>query len=208
MPSIAAMPSTPASWRARTRRTLADVVLPRSSFLANALLVVAASLLTAAAAQVEVRLPWTPVPITGQTFAVLLSGTVLGARRAFLAQLLYLVEGAAGLPFFAGGAAGFARLAGPTGGYLLAFPFAAAVTGAFAERAWDRKPWTMFLAMLAGSLIVFVLGLAQLSRFVPGPALLAAGFFPFVLGDVTKAALAAGVFPAGWALVRRITDHA
>lgn len=207
MPSLASTPST-TSWPLPSRRTLADVALPRSSALTNALLIVAASLLTAAAAQLEVRLPWTPVPMTGQTFAVLLSGTLLGARRAFLAQLLYLAEGALGLPFFAGGAAGFARIAGPTGGYLVAFPFAAAVSGAFAERAWDRKPWTMFLAMLAGSLIVFVLGLAQLSRFVPGPALLAAGFFPFVLGDVTKAALAAGVFPAAWAIVGRFTGRA
>ena len=207
MPSLASTPSTP-SWPAVSRRTLADVALPRSSAVANALLVIAASLLTAAAAQVEIRLPWTPVPITGQTFAVLLSGTVLGARRAFIAQWLYLLEGALGLPFFAGGAAGFARLMGPTGGYLLAFPFAAAVTGAFAERAWDRRPGTMFLAMLAGSVIIFVLGLAQLSRFVPGSALLQAGFLPFVLGDLTKALLAAGVFPVAWSLARRLTGRA
>src|SRR4029077_5468734 len=103
--------------------TLIDVALPRSTVLSNTLLVIAASLLTAAAAQLEIRLPWTPVPITGQTFAVLLSGTVLGARRAFLGQCLYLIEGACGLPFFAGGAAGLAKLVGPTGGYLVAFPF-------------------------------------------------------------------------------------
>src|SRR5258706_8370721 len=90
--------------------TLADVAAPQSNALTNTLLVVAASLVTAAAAQVEIRLPWTPVPITGQTFAVLLSGAVLGARRAFLAQVLYLAEGASGLPFFSGGAAGVAKL--------------------------------------------------------------------------------------------------
>jgi biotin transport system substrate-specific component len=207
MSPLASTTSAP-SWPAASRRTLADVAVPHSSALANALLILAASLLTAAAAQLEIRLPWTMVPITGQTFAVLLSGTILGPRRAFLAQLLYLLEGASGLPFFAGGAAGFARLVGPTGGYLVAFPFAAAVTGAFAEHAWDRKPVTMFLAMLAGSVIIFALGLAQLSRFVPGPALLAAGLYPFVLGDVTKALLAAGAFPAAWLVTRRFTGRA
>lgn len=183
--------------------TIADVAAPRSGALMNVLLVVAASLVTAGAAQLEIRLPWTPVPVTGQTFAVLLSGVVLGARRAFLAQMLYLLEGASGLPFFAGGAAGLIQLVGPTGGYLIAFPFAAAVTGALAERAWDRKPVTMFLAMLAGSVIIFVLGLAQLSRFVPGEVLLSAGLLPFIPGDIAKSLLAAGVFPLAWKFVSR-----
>jgi biotin transport system substrate-specific component len=188
--------------------TLSDVALPRTNALMNVLLVVAASLITAAAAQLEVRLPWTPVPVTGQTFAVLLCGVVLGARRAFAAQCLYLLEGACGLPFFAGGAAGIVRLFGPTGGYLIAFPFAAAITGAFAENAWDRKPFTMFLAMLAGSLIIFTLGLAQLSRYVPANALLAAGLLPFLPGDLIKSLLAAGVFPIVWKLVPRSGGNA
>ena len=188
--------------------TLADVAAPRSSALMNVLLVVAASLVTAAAAQVEIRLPWTPVPITGQSFAVLLSGLVLGSRRAFLAQMLYLSEGVLGLPFFSGGAAGLAHLVGPTGGYLVAFPFAAAFTGFLAERGWDRRPVTMFLAMLAGSTIVFGLGLAQLSRFVPADTLLATGLLPFVPGDLIKSALAAGIFPLVWKLVPRSGDAA
>lgn len=188
--------------------TLVDVAAPRSNALMNVLLVVAASLVTAAAAQVEIRLPWTPVPITGQSFAVLLSGLVLGSRRAFLAQMLYLTEGAAGLPFFSGGAAGVAHLVGPTGGYLMAFPFAAAFTGLLAERGWDRRPITLFLAMLAGSTIVFGLGLLQLSRFVPADTLLATGLLPFVPGDLIKSALAAGVFPLVWKLVPRSGDGA
>ena len=174
----------------------------------NVLLVVAASLVTAAAAQLEIRLPWTPVPVTGQTFAVLLSGVVLGARRAFAAQCLYLLEGASGLPFFAGGAAGVLKLVGPTGGYLMAFPFAAAVTGALAELAWDRKPVSMFLTMLAGSTIIFALGLAQLSRFVPAGSLLASGLLPFVPGDVVKALLATAALPLAWRLVPRSGDAA
>jgi biotin transport system substrate-specific component len=188
--------------------TLADVAIPRSTTLTDAVLVIVASLIAAAAAQVEIRLPWTPVPITGQTFAVLLSGTVLGARRAFLAQCLYLLEGACGLPFFAGGAAGAAMLIGPTGGYLAAFPFAAAVTGAFAEHALDRTPVRMFLSMIAGSAVIFGLGLGQLSRFVPADALLASGLLPFIPGDLIKAALAAAVFPAAWKLVDRFGGRA
>lgn len=182
--------------------TLADAAWPRAGVLQNAVLVVLASLLTAAAAQAEIRLPWTPVPITGQTFAVLLSGAVLGARRAFLAQALYLLEGACGLPFFAGGAAGAWVLAGPTGGYLAAFPFAALVTGALAERAWDRRPVTMFVLMLLGSSVIFAAGLAQLARFVPAGTLVATGLAPFVAGDLVKSALAAVAFPFAWKLVR------
>ena len=188
--------------------TLVDVAAPRTNALMNVLLVVAASLVTAGAAQIEIRLPWTPVPITGQSFAVLLSGLVLGSRRAFLAQLLYLAEGAAGLPFFAGGAAGLVKLVGPTGGYLMAFPFAAAFTGWLAERGWDRRPVTMFAAMLAGSTIVFGLGLLQLSRFVPADTLLASGLLPFVPGDRIKSAIAAGVFPLVWKLVPKSGDEA
>jgi len=188
--------------------TLADVAVPRSNAITDALLVIAASLVTAAAAQIEIRLPWTPVPITGQTFAVLLSGTVLGARRAFLGQCLYLLEGAMGLPFFAGGAAGVAKLLGPTGGYLIAFPFAAAMTGAFAEHALDRTPARMFLIMIAGSIVIFGLGLGQLSRFVPGSSLLASGLLPFIPGDLIKAALAAAVFPATWKFVNRFGGRA
>ena len=178
--------------------TLADAALPRAGAVQNVLLVLAASLVTAAAAQLEIHLPWTPVSITGQTFAVLLVGATLGARRAFLAQSLYLLEGACGAPFFAGGAGGVLPLLGPSGGYLMAFPFAALATGWLAQRAWDRRPFTMFLAMLAGSTVIFAAGLAQLSRFVPAGGLLAAGLFPFVAGDVIKCALAAGLTPALW----------
>jgi len=183
--------------------TLADVALPRAGTLVNLLLIVGASIVTALAAQIAVPLPWSPVPITGQTWAVLLCGAVLGARRAFLAQALYLLEGAAGLPVFAGFSAGFAVFAGPTAGYLIAFPFAAAVTGLLAERGWDRRFLTMVAAMLLGSTVFFALGLANLSRFVPGGQLLAAGLWPFVPGDLVKSSLAALVFPGVWRWVRR-----
>lgn len=183
--------------------TLADAAVPRAGALSNLALIVGASLVTALAAQIEFRVPWSPVPITGQTFAVLLSGAVLGARRAFLAQLLYLAEGASGLPVFAGGAFGLVKFAGPTGGYLLAFPFAAAVTGILAERGWDRHFFTMLAAMLLGSVVIFASGLAVLSRFVPADQLLGAGLLPFLPGDLIKSSLAALAFPAAWRWARR-----
>lgn len=183
--------------------TLADVAMPRAGFLRNALLVVGASLVTALSAQIEIRVPWLLVPITGQTFAVLLTGAVLGARRAFIAQALYLAEGAAGLPVFAGGAAGAHVFAGPTAGYLAAFPLAAAVTGLLAERGWDRRFFTMLAAMLLGSAVIFALGLAGLARFVPGEALLAQGLLPFLPGDLAKSSLASLAFPTVWRWVSR-----
>lgn len=183
--------------------TLADAALPRAGMLVNVLLIAGASIVTALAAQIAIPLPWSPVPVTGQTWAVLLSGAVLGARRAFLAQALYLMEGAAGLPVFAGGTAGFAVFAGPTAGYLAAFPFAAAVTGMLAERGWDRRFLTMVAAMLLGSVVIFAFGLAQLSRFVPAGHLFAAGLLPFLPGDLVKSSLAALAFPAAWRWVRR-----
>ncbi len=182
--------------------TLADVAVPRGSLRSDALLVAGASVVTALAAQVAVPLPFTPVPVTGQTWAVLLGGAVLGMRRAFLAQVLYLAQGAAGLPVFAGGTGGFAVFLGPTAGYLVAFPFAAAVTGALAERGWDRSFLTTAASMLAGSGVIFVLGLLNLARFVPGEQLLALGLLPFLPGDLVKSSLAAVVFPGIWRAVR------
>lgn len=178
--------------------TLADVAAPRATWLRDLTWIAGASVVTALAAQVALPLPWTPVPITGQTFAVLLSGAVLGARRGALAQLLYLAVGTLGLPVFAGWAGGAAHLVGPTGGYLVAFPLAAAIVGALCQRGWDRRFGTMLVAMLLGSAAIFAVGLAQLSRFVPAAGLLAQGLLPFVPGDVVKSGLAAAAFPAAW----------
>jgi len=183
--------------------TLSEIAWPESGLARDALLIAWASFATAVAAQIAIPLPWSPVPITGQTFAVLLSGAALGARRAFLAQLLYLAEGSVGLPAFAGGTGGVAVLLGPTGGYLLAFPFGAAITGLLAERGWDRRFATMFAAMLLGSVVIFAGGLAGLSRFVPAEHLLALGLLPFVPGDLVKAGLAAAAIPAVWRVVGR-----
>jgi biotin transport system substrate-specific component len=188
--------------------------LPRTATLADAVgaasrtrdlvLVTGASLATGLLAQAEVRLPWTPVPATLQPLAVFLVGAALGGRRAALAMLLYLIEGAAGLPFFAGGAAGAAHLAGPTGGYLVGFVPAAFAIGRCAERGWDRTPWGALAAMAVGSVVLFACGLAQLAAFVPRGQVLAAGLWPFLVGDVLKMLVAAGILPATWAGLRRL----
>ena len=183
--------------------TLADVAWPRVGFLRDTLLVLAASVATALAAQVAVPFAWTPVPLTGQTFAVLLSGAVLGARLGFIAQVVYLLEGGLGLPLFAGGATGVVKLVGPTGGYLMAFPFAAALTGFLAERGWDRRFLTTFGALLLGSAVIFAFGLLWLARFLPAQQLLTSGLLPFIPGDLLKSGLASAAFPAAWSWVDR-----
>jgi biotin transport system substrate-specific component len=145
------------------------------------------------------------VPVTGQTFAVLLTGALLGSRLGALAMLAYLAEGAAGLPFFKGGAGGAHYLfLSPTAGYLLAFPAAAFVTGLLAERGWDRRFATAAAAMWLGSLVILASGWAWLALFyrTAGEAF-AAGVAPFLVGDLLKIALAAAALPAGWALLRR-----
>jgi len=168
-------------------------------------LVVAFSLLTALAAQVSVPLPWTPVPLTGQTFAVLLTGALLGSRLGALAMLAYLAEGAAGLPFFRNGAGGAHYLLfSPTTGYLLAFPLAAFVTGLLAERGWDRRFTTAAAAMFVGSLVILAGGWLWLALFFRTAwEAFNAGVAPFIVGDLVKIALAAAALPAGWAVLRR-----
>ncbi|HGY09544.1 MAG TPA: biotin transporter BioY [Oceanithermus profundus] len=162
----------------------------------------------AALAQVALPLPFTPVPVTLQTLGVLLVGAALGRSLGAQALGLYLAAGAAGLPVFAGGGAGPGWLAGPTGGYLLGFVAAAWLLGALVERfAADRRPPAAFLAMLAASAAIYAFGLAGLAAWLAlgGKAvslggLLALGFWPFALGDLLKAALAAALLPAAWKL--------
>ena len=185
--------------------TLVGAVAAPLDWTRSALVVLGFSLLTAAAAQVAVPLPFTPVPLTGQTFAVLLTGALLGPRLGALAMVAYLVEGAAGLPFFRGGAGGAAHFAGATAGYLLAFPAAAYVTGHLAERGWDRRFATAAAAMALGSLVILACGWAWLAlMFKGGAEAFRLGVAPFLPGDVLKVALAAAALPAGWALLRRL----
>lgn len=171
------------------------------------------SVLTATAAQVSAPLPFTQVPFTLQPMVVLLGGLALGSRLGCASQVLYLMAGLAGLPVFAASATlppGPLRLLGPTGGYLLAYPLAAFVTGYLAERGFDRKYFRAMIAMLAGLAIVYasgVLWLAFFARTVTASAavgLVAAfsgGLYPFLLADVFKVAAAAGIVPSVWKLI-------
>lgn len=181
--------------------TLADAVYPSSGLLHDGAAVIVASLFIAVCAQIQIPLPFTPVPLSGGTLGVLYAGALLGSRRGSAAVLLYLLEGSAGLPVFSGGSAGFMHLLGPTGGYLAGFPVGAFATGLLSERGWDRTPGRAFLAMLAGSLPIFALGLLGLSRFVPASTLLAQGLWPFLPGDLLKSAVSAGLLPMGWKLL-------
>jgi biotin transport system substrate-specific component len=185
------------------------LILPSVDFDARRIardlaLMVGFSLLTAASARVVVPLPFTPVPITGQTFGVLLTGALLGGWRGFGAMLIYLTEGWAGLPVLSPSSpahAGLAPFAGPTGGYLVAFPFAALIVGFLAERGWDRTPLRVFAAMVASSAVIFLLGAGWLAHFVGGAHnAIVEGVRPFLIGDAVKAALAAALLPLGWKL--------
>ena len=189
---------------------LVDAVLPGRSVARDVLVVLGFSVFIGLMAQASVRLPFTEVPVTGQTFAVLLTAMALGRARGVAAVLAYLAQGAAGLPVFAEGAAGLARFVGPTGGYLIGFVLAAAVAGSFADRGWTRSYPLTFAGILLSSLLVFLpgvvgLGLWQAStgRFVGLGALLAAGWLPFVPGDILKSALSAALLPSAWRLTGR-----
>lgn len=164
-------------------------------------LVLAGSLLIALCAQIAIPLPFTPVPVTGQTFAVLLVGMAFGAWRGAASVLLYLTQAAVGLPVLAGGNAGSALLLGATGGYLIGFVFAAWIAGRLAERGWDRTPLTTALAMTLATAVIFLCGLAWLSAFIPSTNLLAFGLFPFLPGAVLKIALATVLLPSAWKLL-------
>jgi len=176
---------------------LAPVDLPRAVGL-----VLAFSLFNALAAQFAVQIG--PVPITGQTFAVTLTGALLGSRLGAAALIAYLVEGASGLPFFAQGGAGLGVLFGPTGGYLISFPAAAYVTGAFAENGWDKRFWTATVSMFIGSLVILLAGWCWLMVSLKASPMAAfdVGVKNFIIGDIVKVLAAAAVLPTGWAILK------
>jgi len=164
--------------------------------------------LTAAAAQVRIPLPFTPVPFTLQPMVVLLGGAVLGSRLGMSAQVLYLLAGIAGLPVFAASPVlpqGVLRLLGPTGGYLMSYPFAAFLTGWLAERGFDRRYLTSVIAMACGLGLIFTAGIVWLAFFARSAVgletALRTGLYPFIPADIFKIFLAAAVMPALWKLV-------
>lgn len=191
--------------------TIAQVAPARPAVLADLLpgtavrniaLVAASAVLVGASAQLSVPIPGTPVPITGQTFAVLLSGAALGTGRSFAGMVVYLLAGLAGAPMFASHAAVSSY------GYLLAYPIAAAAVGALAARGGDRTPARTLVTMAVGSLLIYAIGVPWLmvTLHVGLGAGLAMGMVPFLIGDAVKVLIAAGVLPAAWAVVRR-TRH-
>jgi biotin transport system substrate-specific component len=184
-------------------RVIADVI-PRVR-AGTAALVGGSALLTAVCAQISIPIPGDPVPITGQTFAVLLTGAALGARRGALGQLLYVGLGVMGLPFYADGESGPSVLFGATGGYLLGFILAAWVVGRLAEARLDRSPLKALPLFTIGSLLIFAIGVPWLAVSADLSVLRAVelGFVPFVPGGIVKALVAAGLLPVAWRLVDR-----
>jgi biotin transport system substrate-specific component len=184
--------------------TIVDrVAAPTTGLRVLAVLFVTA--LTAAAAQISFPLPFTPVPFTLQPVVVLLGGAALGARLGASAQVLYLFLGVAGAPVFAFAPdlpQGLLRLLGPSGGYLMAYPLAAIVTGALAERKLDRRFRTSIVAMAAGLSVIFAGGVLWLAKDLGLAAALAAGFTPFVVVDTIEIVAAAAVMPVAWRLLK------
>ncbi len=183
--------------------TLLEVALAPLDFVRQVGLVIGFSLLTALSAQIVIPVP--PVPFTAQTFAVVLAGALLGSRLGAIAMIVYLIEGAVGLPFFSGGSGGYWHLLGPTGGYLVAFPAAAYITGAFAEHEWDRRFLTAVVAMAIGTLVILLAGWMWFSLVMrTSPALTVFDtVLKFLPGDVLKIWAAAAVLPSGWKLIKR-----
>jgi biotin transport system substrate-specific component len=191
--------------------TLADALLPArggglsQAILRGALLVVAGAALTAVAAQLRFTMPWSPVPYTGQTAAVLLVGVGLGWRLGALSMLLYLAVGLMGAPVFTGGGHGIEHLLGATGGYLIGFVAAAALVGRLAERGWDRTPGRVVALMLLGNAVIYLLGVTVLAAVLEMPAgeALWRGAAVFLPWDAFKVVVAAGLLPGAWWLVGR-----
>jgi len=193
--------------------TLSVAAFPKETALRQALLVLGAVVFIGLAAQVTWNYPFIetkagdPVPITGQTFAILVTGVLLGARLGTAAVLAYLVAGIVGAPVFADGSRYYTTFAGATGGYLIGFLPAAFIVGWFAERGWDRSRWIL-LPMLVANAIIYVPGLIWLDRWFAVMGFQAntldAGLWPFIPGDLAKLVAAALALPAGWSVVERL----
>jgi biotin transport system substrate-specific component len=186
--------------------TLRVAAFPRANLITDVLLVLAGTGLVAACAQVSI--PFEPVPVTGQTFAVLLVGSSLGAIRGAASLVLYLWLGVAGAPIYAHQNSGWDVIVSASGGYIVGFVIAAAVTGFLAERQWDRRFSSSIGAMLTGNVIIYAVGLPWLAVVLNTnfETTLEYGLYKFVPGDLLKLYLAAAVLPTAWRLVARVRD--
>jgi len=185
--------------------TLANAVWAQdksNTFLRNATLAIAGSLLIWLSAKIQI--PLQPVPMTLQTLAILTIGAAYGWRLGMVTVALYLAEGAAGLPVFAGPVAGYIYMLGGTGGYLVGFLLASGVVGWLAERGFDRNILTTALAMLAGNVVIHGFGVAWLQSFTGWEKAAMLGSAPFLYGDMIKLALAAAILPGTWFVVNKI----
>lgn len=187
--------------------TLRFAVFPRLGYLADVLLVLAGTGIVAGAAQISFHIPSTPVPITGQTFAVVLVGAALGSVRGFASLSLYLLAGMA-LPFYAHGAKGVDEIMGASGGYIIGFVAAATLTGFLAERGLDRKLMSAVGAMFVGNVIIYLCGLPWLATdlHVNFAKTMEYGLNPFIVGDVIKLCIAGALLPTAWLAVKKINE--
>jgi biotin transport system substrate-specific component len=189
--------------------TLRLAVFPHANLITDALLVLAGTALVAAAAQISVKLPFTPVPITGQTFAVLLVGASLGCVLGTASAMLYLWLGVAGAPIYAHHDSGWSVITSASGGYILGFVLAAALTGFLAERRWDRRLSSSIGLMLTGNVVIYLVGLPWLAIVLNTnlEKTLEYGLYPFIPGDTFKLYLAAAALPGAWKLVGRARNR-
>jgi len=189
--------------------TLIDILIPRIEnkiliLVKDVVLVLSFTALTGICAKLKIEIG--PVPITMQTFAVLLSGAILGSIRGAMSQFVYLISGLAGIPWFSRGG-GMVYIFSPTFGYIVGFVLAAYLVGFFCEKGWDRKIEKAILAMIIGSIVLYIPGLLWLGKFVGLERVLTIGFYPFIAGDILKIFLAGSILPFGWKLTKVVKQN-
>ena len=173
-------------------RTLNQVLLVTMGVIAMALL-----------AQVAIPVPFSPVPLTGQTFGVLCLGLLFGRKLGLATILSYIALGSIGMPLFAKGGSGLLFFS-PSGGYLVGYVFAVLLCGFFAEKGWTKSIFKLFAVLFVAEILIYAFGLTQLSFFIPSEAVLSAGLYPFILGDLTKMLMVAMLLPAVWKLKEKL----
>jgi len=189
--------------------TLIDILIPRIEnkiliLAKDVVLVLSFAALTGICAKLKIEIG--PVPITMQTFAVLLSGAILGSIRGAVSQFVYLISGLAGIPWFSRGG-GMVYIFSPTFGYIVGFVLAAYLVGFLCEKGWDRKIEKAILAMIIGSIVLYIPGLLWLGKFVGLERVLTIGFYPFIAGDILKIFLAGSILPFGWKLTKVVKQN-